>query len=92
MTLNCEKVLSHGIIGLRTKILESSDSTLQGMVGTIVFETKNTILIRKDSIIKQVAKKAAKKLQLQTSSCVCFISGSALIGRPEDRISLLNNG
>ena len=92
MTVNCENVLWHGVVGLRAKILESSDSTLQGISGTIVFETKNTILIRKDSIVKQVAKKAAKKLQLQTSSCVCFISGSALIGRPEDRISRLNNG
>jgi ribonuclease P protein subunit POP4 len=92
MTANCENVLSYGIIGLPAKILESSDSTLQDIFGTIVFETKNTIFIRKDSIVKQVAKRAAKKLQLQTSSCACFISGSALIGRPEDRISRLNNG
>ena len=91
MTPNFENVLSRGIVGLPAKILESPDSTLQGIVGTIVFETKNTIFIRKDSIMKQVAKKAAKKLQLQTSSCVCFISGSALIGRPEDRISRLSN-
>jgi ribonuclease P protein subunit POP4 len=92
MTENCENLLWHEIIGLHAKILESSDSTLQGISGTIVFETKNTILIRKDSIVKQVAKRAAKKFQLQTPSCACFISGSALIGRPEDRISRLNNG
>jgi RNase P/RNase MRP subunit p29 len=92
MTPNCENFLSRGIVGLPAKILESSDSTLQGIVGTIVFETKNTIFIRKDSIVKQVAKRAAKRLQLQTPSCACFISGSALIGRPEDRISRLNNG
>lgn len=92
MTINCENVLSRGIVGLSAKILESSDSTLQGIRGTIVFETRNTILIRKGSIVTQVAKRGAKKLQLQTSSCACFISGSALIGRPEDRISRLNNG
>ena len=92
MTVNCGNVLWHGIVGLRAKILESSDSTLHGISGTIVFETKNTIFIRKNTIVKQVAKKAAKKLQLQTSSCACFISGSALIGRPEDRIVRLNNG
>ena len=92
MTVNCENVLWHGVVGLRAKILESSDSTLQGIFGTIVFETKNTIFIRKDALVKQVAKRAAKKLQLQTSSCACFISGSELIGRPEDRISRLNNG
>ena len=92
MTVNCENVLWHGVVGLRAKILESSDSTLQGIVGRIVFETKSTIFIKKDSIVRQVAKRAAKRLQLQTRSCACFISGSALIGRPEDRISRLNNG
>jgi RNase P/RNase MRP subunit p29 len=92
MNLTCQSVLSRGIVGLQAKILESSDSTLQGIVGTIVFETKSTIFISKDSLVRQVAKRAAKRLQLQTPSCVCFISGSALIGRPEDRISRLNNG
>ena len=92
MTLNCRNVLSRGIVGLEAKIFESSDSTLQGIVGTIVFETKNTLFIRKDSLLRQVTKRAAKRLQLQTRSCACFISGSALIGRPEDRISRLDNG
>jgi RNase P/RNase MRP subunit p29 len=92
MTPNCENVLSRGIVGLPAKILESSDSTLQSIVGTIVFETKNTIFIRQDSVVRQVAKRAAKRLQLQTPSRACFISGSALIGRAEDRISRLNNG
>ena len=91
MTKNCDNLPSQGIIGLRAKILESSDSTLEGIGGTVVFETKNTLFIRKDSITRQVAKGVANKLELQTSSCACFISGSALIGRPEDRISRLNN-
>ena len=92
MTVNCDNGLPQGIIGLQAKILESSDSTIPGIAGTIVFETKNTIFIRKDSVIRQIAKSVAKKLEIQTSSCACFISGSALIGRPEDRISRLNNG
>jgi RNase P/RNase MRP subunit p29 len=92
MTVDCDNVLSQGIIGLQAKILESSDSTIQGIAGTIVFETKNTIFIRKDSVIRQIAKSVAKKLEIQTSSRACFIRGSALIGRPEDRISRLNNG
>ena len=95
MTVNCQNVLCHEIVGLHAKILESSDSTLQGSYGTIVFETKNTIWIRKDSmkdsIVRQISKGVAKRLLLRTPYCVCFISGSALIGRPEDRIARLNN-
>jgi ribonuclease P protein subunit POP4 len=91
MTVDCQNVLCHEIIGLNAQILESSDSTLQGSDGTIVFETKNTIWIRKDSIVRQISKGVAKRLLLRTPYCVCFISGSALIGRPEDRIARLNN-
>ena len=91
MTVNCQNLLWHEIVGLHAKILESSDSTIQGSDGTIVFETKNTLFIRKDSAVRQVSKLAAKTLQVRTPSCVCFISGSALIGRPEDRIARLYN-
>jgi ribonuclease P protein subunit POP4 len=91
MTVDCQNVLCHEIIGLHAKILESSDSTLQGSDGTIVFETKNTIWIRRDSIVRRISKGVAKRLLLRTPYCVCFISGSALIGRPEDRIARLNN-
>jgi len=86
-----ENALVHEIVGLNAKIAESTDPTLQGISGTIVLETKNTISIRTGSSIKQIAKKAAKKIEIKTESGVCFISGSSMIGRPEDRISRLNN-
>jgi len=82
-----ENVLVHEIIGLGAKIVESTDPTLNGVSGSIVFETRNTISIRTVSAVKQIAKKAAKKIEIKTQSGVCFISGSSLIGRPEDRTS-----
>jgi ribonuclease P protein subunit POP4 len=85
-----ENVLVHEIIGLGAKIVESTDPTLQGISGTIVLETKNTISIRVDSSVKQIAKKAAKKIEVNTDSGVCFISGSSMIGRPEDRTRRLS--
>jgi len=82
-----ENVLKHEIIGLGAKIVESTDPTLNGVSGSIVFETRNTISIRTDSAVKQIAKRVAKKIEITTHSGVCFISGSSLIGRPEDRTS-----
>lgn len=82
-----ENVLAHEIIGLGAKIVESIDPTLNGVSGSIVFETRNTISIRTDSAVKKIAKKAATKIEIKTHSGVCFISGSSLIGRPEDRTS-----
>lgn len=87
MTITAENVLTHEIIGLGARIVESTDPTLQAVSGTIVFETKNMLLIKVNSEVKQVPKKAAKKIRIETQSGVCFISGSSLTGRPEDRTS-----
>ncbi len=82
-----DNVLVHEIIGLDARIVESTDPTITGVHGQIVFETRNTISIRTDSSIKQIAKKTAKKIEVKTHSGACFISGLSLIGKPEDRTS-----
>jgi RNase P/RNase MRP subunit p29 len=40
--------------------------------------------------IKHVAKIAAKTIKMQLPSGICFISGSMLKGRPEDRVTRLH--
>lgn len=88
MTLTSKNLLSHEIIGLKLNVLESSDPTITGLTGTVIDETKNTLFIRIDSSrIIQISKQVATRLQVDTDNGVCFISGSSLIGRPEDRIS-----
>jgi ribonuclease P protein subunit POP4 len=84
-----ENILAHEIIGLNAKIVESSDPTIKGLEGTIVFETKNTISIRSGDRIRQIAKSAAKTIEIHAQTGACFISGPTLIARPEDRISRL---
>ncbi|HEV8406197.1 MAG TPA: ribonuclease P protein subunit [Nitrososphaera sp.] len=86
-----ENMLVHEIIGLWAKIVESTDPTLKEVSGSIVSETKNMISIRTDSSVKQIAKQIAKKIEIKTHIGGCFISGSSLIGRPEDRISRLHS-
>ncbi len=86
-----QNILAHEIISFGAKITESTDPTLEGVSGTIVFETRNTISIRTKSSVKQISKKAATQIELASQSGACFISGSSLIGRPEDRISRLGN-
>jgi ribonuclease P protein subunit POP4 len=84
-----ENILAHEIIGLDAKIVESSDPTIKGLKGTIVFETKNTISIRSGDRTRQIAKSAAKTIEIHAQTGACFISGPTLIARPEDRISRL---
>lgn len=84
-----DNVRAHEIIGLHAKVVESTDPAIAGLAGTIVFETKNTLSIRTSGVTKQIAKAAAKKIELVIQSGACFISGSSMIARPEDRISRL---
>ena len=90
MTVTAKTISAHEFIGLWVKIVDSPDPKLNDLIGTIVFETRNTLLIRTSSTIRQIPKKTMKKIAIQTESGVCFISGSSIIGRPEDRISRLN--
>jgi len=90
MSITAENILSHEITGLAVKVVGSTDPSLHGLSGVVALETKNMIAIKNGSSrVLQFAKKAATKIQVQTDDGVCFISGSSLIGRPEDRISRL---
>ena len=83
-----ENILSHEIIGLYATVERCSDMYLTNLSGKIIMETKNIISIETSKGIKHVSKTAAKKIRLDLKSgCSCSISGSLLIGRPEDRIS-----
>jgi RNase P/RNase MRP subunit p29 len=87
--ITAANIHAHELIGLGAKIIESSDQSLAGVRGTIVFETKNTLTVRTENGTKQIAKAAAKKIELAIPAGACFISGSSLIARPEDRVSRL---
>jgi ribonuclease P protein subunit POP4 len=91
MTISPENILYHELVGLQAIIQESSDISLKGLSGKIVSETRNMIAVeKKDGNVIQVAKEIATKIELATDSGVCFISGSSLIGKPEDRLARLH--
>ncbi len=77
------------LIGNSTKIVESKDKHLLGITGRIVDETKNTlILICTGS--KIVVPKSIVSLELVgEKGAVLHVSGSELIGTPQERLSKL---
>ena len=85
--IRADTILSHEIIGLDVQILDSTSQTSRNISGNIIGETKNTILVRTYRGTKIVPKKSAATIKFALESGACFISGSSLIGRPEDRIS-----
>lgn len=83
-----ENILSHEIIGLYATIEGCSNRFLSNLSGRIILETKNMIGIETSRGIKKISKSVARKIKLDLNSgYICYISGSSLIGRPEDRIS-----
>lgn len=85
--IKADTVLCHELIGLKVRILDNTGGTMRKIVGSIIKETKNTFSIRTSLGTKVIPKRNATKIEISLDSGVCFIRGSSLIGRPEDRLS-----
>ena len=82
-----QNIIFHELIGLRVEIKESPDTTLINLVGKIVYETRNMLVIKTNRGFKRISKQVADKIKLfLPSGAVCFIRGPCLIGRAEDRL------
>lgn len=79
-------ILSHELIGLNATIVNSPQPTVVGLSGTIIFETKNMLTLKTTVGVKTISKLAAERMKIRLSNNTCFIRGSSLIGRPEDRV------
>ena len=91
MTITAENILYHELVGLQAVVENSSDASLRGLRGNIISETRNMISIEENGgRTVKIAKKVATKIGIKIDSGVCFISGSSLIGRPEDRLARLH--
>jgi ribonuclease P protein subunit POP4 len=78
-------ILRHELVGLRAKVVESSDPSQRGIEGVIVDETKNTLTLQKER--KRRLSKESVTLSIHTESGLeLLVNGSLLLGRPEERI------
>lgn len=77
------KLYPHELIGEKVTIAESKNQSLQGLVGEIVDETKNTLVIKTTSKTVNVLKSAIIKITLQSGE---MLTGEQLAKRPEERI------
>jgi ribonuclease P protein subunit POP4 len=82
-----ENLVRHELIGLPVEVAGGTNSTMVGISGRVIDETRNTFLIETRSGDKRVPK-----------SCNCFIftlfkglkvkaEGSVLVSKPENRIN-----
>jgi ribonuclease P protein subunit POP4 len=81
-----DNINSHELIGLRVTIQSSSMASISNICGKIIYETKKMLIIENDKGVKAIPKTTVQVMKVELPSGVCFISGSSLIARPEDRI------
>ncbi len=85
MNCNIELLLSKGLIGLQTRIIDSQNNHNLCINGKIIDETKNIIKIKTGKTEKQFIKKQ-NKFEITINDKKIIINGHHLIGRPDERI------
>jgi len=79
--------LRHGLIGLRTKIIESKNKTLTGFEGIVVDETKNTLTIEKNGTIKKILKNSSV-FEFDADSKKFVVDGKNIQKKSTERIKV----
>lgn len=81
-----KNIKMHELIGLKARIIESTNYYMLGLHGTIVDESKNIIVISNDEGLKKIPKSHnTLKLYLDRNT-VTVLSGNDINNRPEERI------
>ncbi len=78
-------LLRHELIGLKCKVVRSSNPEIIGIEGTVIDESKNMIVLKNDK--KRMIPKKDATFQFELEEAV-IVDGKFLLGRPEDRVHM----
>jgi len=79
-------IVQQELIGLDAKVVRSSHPGYVGILGRVLDETRNTIIILHENKKKIIIKSTAVFHFTMPDGIIVEIDGKAIIGRPEDRI------
>jgi len=85
MKITPYNLIYHELIGLNTTVARSTNPSQDGIIGLVVSETKNTLIIDTGEGEKQIQKKH-NTFHFNLEDQVVSVSGSRLIAQPENRI------
>jgi len=87
MKITPGNLVQHELIGLRIKVDESSNRTVQGLEGTVIDETRNMLVIENEERTEKKIPKTGNIFIFELNGDVRVkVKGERLIARPEDRI------
>ncbi len=74
------------MIGAQIDIVDSKNQTLNGLKGTVIDETRNTIIVKSNNKVKNVIKNQIKFVLITKNNMTIKSNGTSLIGGQEDKI------
>ena len=85
MEINVKDIIKHELIGLKARVIDSKNKSNIGIVGKIIDETKNTIIIESKGRRKRLFKNSII-IEVNMNKRIVRIDGKMLIGRPKERV------
>jgi ribonuclease P protein subunit POP4 len=79
-------IIRHELIGTKARIAKNTSSSLKGLSGTIVDETRNTLTFQIGDKRRMVAKDSGTFRFMFSDHTEVEIDGDLLVARPEDRL------
>ena len=87
MNINPHNILQHELIGLKAEIGASRNSSMLGLCGAVVDETRNMLVIETERRNEKRIAKAGNIFIFELGGGVRVrVKGDRLVSRPEDRI------
>ncbi len=80
-----KNITRHELIGLEVEIIDSSDPSLRDIRGRIIDETMKTITVETKGRTKKIPKSICR-FRINIGERLVEVSGSSIVGRPQDRI------
>lgn len=78
---------TRNLLGLKVRVAWSTNRDLMGLGGTVVDETRDTVLLRAEDGHNVRLQKEVCLLEVQTSQHTVILDGRSLVGRFERRLS-----
>lgn len=84
--MKAAEIVQSELIGLKAKVVKSSNPSYVGISGAVVDETRNTLVIRQANRDRAVIKDQAVFQFTLSDGTVMEVEGNVILGRPEDRV------
>jgi ribonuclease P protein subunit POP4 len=79
-------LVQNEFIGLKTRVVKSTNQDCIGIRGNVIDETKNTLIIRHKDEDRTVVKNVSVFHFTMPDGTIVEVDGKVIVGRPEDRL------